>query len=287
MLPLLDTPLARLEPRDPAGHKGSYGRALLVGGSRGMSGAPALAGLAALRGGAGLVEVATPASVADIVAAYEASYLTAPLPDDAEGRLSADALEVVRGLAARATSVGVGPGLGQSEALGESVSALYRELPQPAVFDADALNLLARSPGAFDAAPAGLRILTPHPGEFARLIGRTLAGSEAREAADAFALRSGAVVVLKGNRTYITDGRQAAENPTGNPGMGTGGTGDVLTGLIVALVCQGLSAFDAARSGAYVHGLAGDLAAAELGEVSLIASDVARHLPGAIRRWLK
>lgn len=286
MIPLSQEPLPRLAPRAPDSHKGTFGRALIVAGSRGMSGAPALAGMAALRGGAGLVQVAVPASILGVVAGFEPSYLTAELAEDAAGRIAQSAAGRLREIATSATAVGVGPGLGQSDDLAEVVCGLYRDLPQPAVFDADALNLLARTPFAFGEPPKGPRILTPHPGEFARLIGQSLSGVAAQESADELARRSGAVVLLKGHRTYITDGRRAAENATGNPGMATGGTGDVLTGLVVALLCQGLPPWEAARCGAQVHGLAGDLAAAELGQVSLIASDLVDYLPTAFQHWL-
>lgn len=284
MLPLVDDAVPRLAPRAADSHKGTFGRALIVAGSRGMAGAPALAGRAALRGGAGLVEVAVPASILDVVAGFEPSYLTAPLDDDAAGRLAADAAERLGELAARATAVAVGPGLGQSPELRAVVLRLYRDLPMPCVFDADALNLLAGSAAAWKAGAAGPRILTPHPGEFARLIGRQLEGAARRDAADQLAAETGAVVLLKGHRTYVTDGQRAAENTTGNPGMATGGAGDVLTGLIAALVCQGMSPFDAARAGAYLHGLAGDLAAARQGQVSLIASDLVEYLGEAFAR---
>ena len=149
------------------------------------------------------------------------------------------------------------------------------------VVDADALNALAKQPDVL-AKPGGPRVLTPHPGEFARLTGRDTIPIDQREPlAREFAERTGVVVVLKGHRTVITDGKQLALNTTGNPGMATGGTGDILTGIVTAILCQHLSAYDAARLGAYVHGLAGDLAASELGEVSLIASDLIEYLPTA------
>ena len=157
---------------------------------------------------------------------------------------------------------------------------MYQEIAKPIVFDADALNALAAEPDVL-AHPGGPRILTPHPGEFARLIGRKLDPEPRSDAAAELAARCGIVVVLKGHRTLVTDGQRRAVNATGNPGMATGGTGDVLTGLITALACQHLEPFDAARLGVYLHGLAGDLAAAELGQVSLVASDLIRYLPKA------
>jgi NAD(P)H-hydrate epimerase len=171
--------------------------------------------------------------------------------------------------------------LGRSQPLVEVVGQLYREVKQPMVVDADALFALARQPQLL-AHPGGPRVLTPHPGEFGRLTGReSIPNNEREMLARDFAQRTGVVLVLKGHRTVIADGEQLAINSTGNPGMATGGTGDVLTGIITALLGQGLSPYDAARLGVYVHGLAGDLAASELGEVSLIAHDLVDFLPTA------
>lgn len=245
-----------------------------------MAGAAALAGMAALRGGAGLVRMAVPDCVLDTVAGFEPSYTTTPLPCDADGRIGPGAFDRIAELAEKATVIACGPGLGRSPALDQLVVRLYREIPKPMVFDADALNALADDSDAI-AQPAGPRILTPHPGEFARLIGRKLEGDSRNEAAVQLAARCGIIVVLKGHQTLVTDGVRQAINTTGNPGMATGGAGDVLTGLISALVCQKLDPFDAARLGVHLHGLAGDLAAEELGEISLIASDLVLFLPDA------
>jgi ADP-dependent NAD(P)H-hydrate dehydratase len=283
------TDLPVLFPRRPETHKGDYGRALLVGGSRGMTGAVALAGMAALRGGSGLVRLAVPESCVATVAALEPSYMTSPLPEDRRGRIALDArLSIVR-LAAEATVVACGPGMGRSFGLDALVARLYRELSGPMVVDADALNALAVRRDAL-AQPGGPRILTPHPGEFARLLGRTRVPREEQEnLACELAFQSGAIVVLKGHRTLVTDGRRLAVNATGNPGMATGGSGDVLTGLVTALACQcqglGQGPWDAARLGVYLHGLAGDLAAAEVGHESLIASDLIRFLPAAFAEY--
>jgi len=273
-------PLPRLPRRSPDAHKGHFGLALIVGGSRGMTGAVGLAGMAALRGGAGLVRLAVPDACLDTVAAYEPSYMTVPLPDDDQGHIAADAYEKIIHAAEPATVIAVGPGMGRSEGLDELIGRLYRKPAQPMVFDADAINALAAQPEILSQA-AGPRILTPHPGEFARLIAKRLDGDAREEAAVELAARCGIIVVLKGHRTLISDGRRRVKNSTGNPGMATGGSGDVLTGLIAALVCQGLEPFDAARLAVHLHGLAGDHAAAELGEVSMIASDLIEFLPDA------
>lgn len=278
-----DTTLPNLPPRSPESHKGDFGRALLVGGSRGMAGAIALAGMACLRSGAGLVKLATPTACLATVAGFEPSYMTAPLPEDAEGRIALAARQTLLPLLADATCIALGPGLGRTADLTQLVGWLYHSTPQPMVVDADALFALAQ-PGNERKPPAGPRILTPHPGEFARLApdcGKTR--DEQIQAAEQLAREWGVVVLLKGHRTLVTDGTRSAFNTTGNPGMATGGCGDVLTGIITALVCQRLSPFEAAVLGAHVHGLAGDLAAAELGEVSLVASDLVRYLPKALQ----
>jgi ADP-dependent NAD(P)H-hydrate dehydratase len=271
-------PLPQLPPRKAEAHKGDYGTALVVGGSRGMSGAAGLAGMAALRGGAGLVRVAVPEVCLETVAGFEPSYTTIPLPCDAVGRLAEAAAPKVKEHAEAVTALALGPGLGRSAELDRLVAALYREIEKPMVVDADALNALAAQPEVL-AAPGGPRILTPHPGEFARLIGKKLEGPRRQKAAVELAGRCRAVVLLKGHRTLITDGRRQAVNTTGNPGMATGGTGDVLTGLITALLCQKLEPLDAARLGAHLHGMAGDLAAERLGQVSLTARDLIEFLP--------
>ena len=267
--------------RDDDAHKGDCGRALVVAGSRGMSGAACLAGTAALRGGAGLVTVASPESVASIVAGFEPSYLTRGLPEDKHGRLTEAASESLADLFRTQSTVAIGPGLGQSNGLLEFVVSSFQSIPVPCVFDADALNLLAKRPYVIKrAATAPARILTPHPGEFVRLTGldmETIQKNRQQHAAE-FALRNGVIVVLKGKNTIITDGTRVAINSTGNSGMATGGTGDVLTGILVALLAQGMSAFDAAQFGVHLHGLAGDLAAEELSKRGLIASDLLRFL---------
>ena len=251
-----------------------------------MAGAISLAGMACLRSGAGLVKLTVPECILDTVAGFEASYMTIPLPCDGSGRIKLKSPRKLTEFLAPATCVACGPGLGRSKRLQSFVRSLYESVPQPMVIDADGLNALASVDDRL-ARPAGPRILTPHPGEFSRLTKTMGESRRSREEQVAAARELSAehriVIVLKGHRTVITDGSQMAENTTGNPGMATGGTGDVLTGIITALVCQGLSPFDAAVLGAHVHGLAGDLAAAELGQVSLIASDLLRFLPQAFR----
>jgi NAD(P)H-hydrate epimerase len=284
---LTDTPLPLLPPRSSESHKGDFGRALLVGGSLGMSGAVSLAGKAALRSGAGLVTVAVPCVIQDVVASIEPSYMTFGL-DEYSGRFDCLASRQVIQLAEVVTAVGLGPGLGRSKEVTRFVTRLYHDITKPMVVDADALFALAEHAEEWPKCGAA-RILTPHPGEFARLSGSLPKRDERVQAAAAFAkaLVDGGcaenVMVLKGHETVVTDGKRFSINRTGNPGMATGGTGDVLTGIITALLCQGLSPFDAARLGVHVHGLAGDLAANDLGQVSMIASDLIDYLPQAFR----
>jgi NAD(P)H-hydrate epimerase len=275
-------PLPKLLPRKADAHKGDFGTALIVGSSRGMSGAAALAGMAALRGGAGLVRIAVPDVCLETVASFEPSYMTVPLPNDAAGRIALAALPKIIELSTAASVLALGPGLGRSDELNQLVGRLYREIEKPMVVDADALNALSTQPEIIGK-PGGPRVLTPHPGEFARLVGKKLDGDRRLEAAVELAARCGVVVLLKGHRTLITDGTKQAINTTGNPGMASGGSGDILTGLITALLCQHLEPFAAAQLGAHLHGLAGDLAAKERGEVSLIARDLVEFLPWAFR----
>lgn len=274
-----------LPVRDRDAHKGRFGLVLVVGGSRGMTGAVALAGMAALRGGAGLVRLAVPDVCLETVAGLEPSYMTVPLRSDRSGRISLDALGEILLQGRKATVVACGPGMGRSLGLECLMARLYASLDRPMVIDADGLNALASRPEGFGRA-AVPRILTPHPGEFERLCGeRPTTETERVDAAERFARKTGAVVVLKGHRTVVTDGVRTALNSTGNPGMATGGTGDVLTGLIAALWSQGMPAFDAAHLAVYLHGLAGDLAAERCGEESLVAGDLVRMLPDAFRQY--
>jgi len=275
--------LPQLPPREKESHKGDYGRALLIGGSRGMTGAIGLSGMAALRAGSGIVKLAVPDVCLNTVARYEPSYMTVSLPCDEEGRLVAAAKKILSQQIPAATAIACGPGMGRSKDIDQLVAWIYRSTPQPMVFDADALNALAHQPKILEK-PGGPRIFTPHAGEFARLLGIEQVAHEDRgRLAREFAARTGAVVLVKGHETVITDGRLLAYNTTGNPGMATGGCGDVLTGVITAFLCQGLSPFDAARLAAHVHGKAGDLVAAEIGMVGMIARDLLRRIPRAIR----
>ena len=277
--------LPRWPRRAADGHKGTYGKVIVLAGSRNMAGAAVLCGRAALRAGAGLVQVACPASVQPVVAAGHPCYTTVGLRQHADGTFGDGVAAEVIELARTADALAIGPGLGHTPDVAALIRAVVRELPRtPTVIDADGLNALAPFADEF-AGRASPLVLTPHPAEFARLSGRTVPEVQAnREALAAeFAARFTVVLLLKGMGTLVTDGRRLYRNSTGNPGMATGGTGDVLTGAIAALLGQRLSPFDAAALGAWVHGRAGDLAAAELGQTGLTAADLPERLPHVFR----
>jgi ADP-dependent NAD(P)H-hydrate dehydratase / NAD(P)H-hydrate epimerase len=270
-----DELLAFAAPRARDGHKGSYGHCLVLAGSPGKSGAALLAGQGALHCGAGLVTVATHPAVLGALEGRVAELMLCAWPEDEE---ALDGL--LRGKAA----VVVGPGLGTSPGAGDLVTRLLSRARVPLVLDADALNLLAPQPGAVARAAAPC-LLTPHPGEMARLLDRSVADIQADRlgAARALAAREHAVVVLKGAPTVVAspDGGVAL-NTNGNPGMGTAGTGDVLSGLLGALLAQGLSPDQAARVGVFLHGAAGDAAAAQTGERAMTAGALVAHLGGVL-----
>jgi NAD(P)H-hydrate epimerase len=280
--------LPRLPARKAESHKGDYGRLLLVGGSRGMSGAVALSGMAALRAGAGMVTLAVPDCCLETVAAWEPCAMTTPLPCDAHGGLAESALESILQHAARADVVACGPGLGSGVGVRALVPELYARVPRPLVVDADGLNALAAyaaGQGTELAAPPAPRVLTPHPGEFRRLCPAAVEqAADLQWLAVEWARARNVVLVLKGHRTLITDGRRWVRNTTGNPGMATAGSGDVLTGIVSALLAQGMDPWDAARLAVHVHGLSGDLAAAVRTQFALVARDLIEFLPAAWQR---
>lgn len=279
--------LPLLPKRKDQSHKGDFGYALLIGGSRGMAGAIALAGKACIRSGVGVARVACPEIVISTVAGLEPCYVTVPLPCDRQtGRVSFEkARRELEPLLHASDGAAVGPGLGRSPDEMALALWVYREFPGTLVVDADALYALSQSPSTL-VEHAGHRILTPHPGEFALLSGVPAADRELQiAAADRMAADAQVTILLKGFETYITDGDQHAVNDTGNPGMATGGSGDVLAGICGALLAQGLSSEDAAVAGAYVHGLAGDLVARRTGEMGLIASDLIGGLGEVWTSW--
>lgn len=277
--------LPRLPARPRDAHKGVFGRVLVVGGSRGMIGAPALAANAALRSGCGLAHLAVPAPVQLAAATLAPCATSSALPATRDGMIAASAAAGL--LALRADVVALGPGMGRSRAGERLVAALVSRSSVPVVLDADGLNNLSALPRVLAAPRPAALVLTPHPVEAARLMVAADIPldpkSRRRESAMALARAASAVVVLKGAGSIVTDGEAVFVNPTGNPGMATGGSGDVLTGVIAALIAQGLSPLDAAVLGVFVHGRAGDVAARRVGQTSLIATDLIDALPAAFR----
>jgi NAD(P)H-hydrate epimerase len=277
-----------LPVRRAESHKGTYGHLLAVAGSRGKSGAAVLLGRAALRCGAGLVTVALPGSTLPVVAAQQAELMTETLPETAAGALARRASSAALRLLGTRDALALGPGLGTSRETRACVLALVAERDRPAVVDADALNAIASGPRLARRRLGSERhplVLTPHPGEAARLLRDTTEAVQADRLGTSreLARRTGAVVVLKGHRTLVAspEGRVAV-NASGNPGMATAGTGDVLTGMVGALLARRLPAWDAARLAVFAHGAAGDRAAAELGEDGMIASDLLDRVPAAL-----
>jgi hydroxyethylthiazole kinase-like uncharacterized protein yjeF len=271
-----------VSPRSADSHKGDYGRVLIVAGSLGKTGAAHLAAVGALRSGAGLVTVATPAGCLPIVAGMAAEYMTAGID---ENRSGLDPVGVDRVLEAARDVIAIGPGLGQLSGTKAFVKALVDRATTPVVLDADGLNAFAGDPEALSGREGRDVIITPHPGEMARLVGMSADEVQASrlEIARNFAVAHRVYVVLKGHRTLIaTPDGKVFINPTGNPGMATGGTGDVLTGMIAAWLAQLLDAEAACKLAVYLHGLAGDLAEADEGEASMTAGDLVAHLGDAI-----
>jgi len=272
-----------LEQRKTDAHKGIFGKVCIIGGSIGMTGAAAIAGTSALRAGSGLVRVATAKSALPIVASIDPSFTTIALPEDNAGRIGSKAVNVILQVVSDNDATAFGPGTGVSPGLKWILSRLIAIEALRLVIDADGLNNLCKIKNWHKYTKARI-ILTPHPGEMKRLwksLFREPLPADRQTQAVTMAQTTGAIIVLKGAGTIVTDGRQLYINNTGNPGMATAGAGDSLTGVITALVGQGLSGFDAAVLGVYVHGLAGDLAAEKQGQVSLIATDIVDHLPKA------
>jgi len=272
----------RLLPARPVtGHKGTFGHLLVVGGSIGKAGAASMTAEGALRSGAGLVTVACPASIQETLAIKLTEAMTEPL-DEVEGALSLQALMALQRLTEGKAALALGPGLGQAAETFALVRRLVRESRLPLVLDADGLNAIAENPSVLRERPPGSVILTPHPGEMARLAGLSVAGVEADRigVARQFARRHRVVLVLKGARTVtaLPDGRVRL-NGSGNPGLASGGMGDVLTGLIGGLLAQGLTPADAAVLGVYLHGRAADRLLPVMGDAGMTAGDLLRELP--------
>jgi len=278
--------IPKLKRRKADAHKGDFGKVCIIAGSVGMSGAAALAGRAALRAGAGLVRVATSQSALPIVASIEPSYTTVALPEDDTGKISAKAVSIILNLISDNDCFAFGPGVGISKGLQSVVETLIEQENIPLIIDGDGLNNLSNIKDWPKRVKAKL-ILTPHPGEMKRLwtgLLREKLPDDRQRQASRLAQHTKSVVVLKGAGTVVTDGRKVYINKTGNPGMATAGSGDVLTGAITALIGQGLSNFEAAVLGVYIHGLAGDIAAEKVGQISLMATDIIESLPEAFSK---
>ena len=273
------TVLSLLPDRDPWAHKGCFGKILLLCGSRGFTGAAALAARAALRTGAGLVFLGVPESIYEIEAVKLDEPIVFPLREE-DGKLCAAAIPQILGRLPQMDAVLIGPGLGQSDGVFAVVKAVLEHFSGPVVVDADGINVLSTHRDLLRERVSPT-IVTPHDVEFARLGGII---TEDRASSAAAAARDlGAIVLLKGHRTVISDGAECYCNRTGNPGMAVGGSGDVLSGIIVSLLGQGLSPIVAAACGAWLHGAAGDLCAKDLGQYGMLPSDMVEALPRLLK----
>lgn len=271
--------LELLPDRNPEGHKGSFGKLLLLCGSRGYTGAAYFAAMGALRSGAGLVYLGVPESIYAIEAVKLNEPVVMPLADRG-GMLSREALGEILKLLPKMDAVLIGPGLGQSEDTSSIVCTVLQEAKCPVVVDADGINVLRLHKDVLRGRKTPT-ILTPHDGEFTRLWGAI--GDERMESAAAAARDLDCIVLLKGHRTCITDGINSYVNCTGNSGMAVGGSGDVLAGMITGLLGQGISPLEAAACGAWLHGAAGDLCAEELGQYAMLPSDMLNALPRLLK----
>lgn len=260
-------------------HKGDYGKVLLLCGSVGYTGAAALAATGALRAGAGLVYLGVPESIYAIEAVKLLEPIVMPLKDN-NGMLSTDAIEKIAGLIERMDAVLIGPGLGTSDGTYEVVRWVLENFNGPVVVDADGINVLKSHKDVLRGRTSPT-ILTPHEGEFQRIGGKLCDGRISGTVKLAKDL--GAVIVLKGHDTVITDGMTAYLNPTGNPGMAVGGSGDVLAGILVGLLGQKLAPLEAAACAAWLHGAAGDICAEEIGQYGMLPSDMLRVLPRLLK----
>ena len=271
--------LSILPDRDDFAHKGDFGKILLLCGSRGYTGAAALAAMGALRSGAGLVFLGVPESIYAIEAVKLTESIVFPLPDE-NGMLSGAAVPQILERLPRMDAVLIGPGLGQSAGTLAAVKAVLEGFDGPVVVDADGINILAAHKDILRGRAAST-ILTPHDGEFARLGG--VIGNDRAAAAENMARQLGCIMLLKGHETVITDGVETYINHTGNPGMAVGGSGDVLAGILVSLLGQGIAPLDAAACGAWLHGAAGDLCAARMGQYGMLPGDMVSALPRLLK----
>ena len=270
--------LKMLPDREEWAHKGDFGKILLLCGSRGFTGAAYLAAMGALRSGAGLVFLGVPESIYAIEAMKLNEPVVFPLPDE-DGKLSHGAIPEILSRLPQMDAVLMGPGLGQSEGTFQVVKTVLERADCPVVLDADGINVVAPHKDILRGR-TNPTVLTPHAGEFARLGGKA---NDRVAAAEDMARDTGCTVLLKGHNTVITDGKTTYINPTGNPGMAVGGSGDVLAGIIVSLIGQGIGPLEAAACGAWLHGAAGDICEAEIGQYGMLPTDMLNVLPRLLK----
>lgn len=280
--------ISKIPRRKADMHKGDFGHVFVIAGSRGMTGAAFLASHAAMLSGSGLVTCGVPKGLNLILEIKLTEAMTLPLPETKEGALGLSAKDGILEFSKKADVIALGPGLSRSAETGKLVRALLPKLDKPVVLDADGIVALAGDLDVLKKRSAPT-VLTPHPGEMARLLGKDVRAIQAarEKTASAFAKKYGAVLALKGYRTVVADPKgNTYINKTGNSGMASGGVGDVLTGMIASFIGQGLAPYSAAVSGVYLHGMAGDIAANEKGQFSMIASDLLAALPRVIKKVL-
>lgn len=276
--------ISKIKPRQKDSHKGNYGHVFILAGSVGMTGAAYLASQAAILSGSGLVTLGIPSSLNAIMETKLTEVMTLPLQETSEQSLSLSCEKRVIDFVQRCDAVVIGPGISRNPDTQKLVRNLVSKIAKPIILDADGIN-------AYSEAPADLKkrgdplVMTPHPGEMSRISGITTQEiqKDREETAKRFAAEFNAIIVLKGFRTVVAGDKMVYINESGNPGMATGGAGDVLGGMIASLIGQGLTPFGAAKLASYVHGVAGDMAMREHGEISLIASDILHKLPLAFK----
>ncbi|MBN1437270.1 MAG: NAD(P)H-hydrate dehydratase [Sedimentisphaerales bacterium] len=287
MNPTTPSNLPQLPPRNIDAHKGQFGKLLIVAGSRNMPGAAALVANAALRSGLGLARAATTIDAQQTIITLAPCATSIALPQDSQGQITANAVNTIIQQLSANDALAIGPGIGQSNDLQNLIATLLPQITIPTVIDADALNNLAALRRSI--LPLNTNtVLTPHPGEFGRLWSAWLRDplpQDRTTQAQMLAQACGAIVVLKGAQTVVTNGTETYINTTGNPGMATAGAGDVLTGCIAALLAQNNTPYNAAVLATYIHGLAGDLAAQKLGQTAMIATDIIKQLPNAWQNY--
>ncbi|HQR06835.1 MAG TPA: NAD(P)H-hydrate dehydratase [Gemmatales bacterium] len=282
------TSVPRLPSRAKDSHKGTFGKVLIVAGSVGMSGAAVLAGLGALRGGAGLVQIACSTTIQPVVAAANPCYLTVGLMHDSTGQLTSASLETLDAVLPTVQAVAFGPGIGRGPDVIQALHHILTQYEGPIIIDADGLHALTQLQQQGQVLDRRIPLTcTPHPGEFAQMTGLTtqLVQADRKQQALRYVMEHKVLLVLKGHGTLVTDGQRVYVNTTGNAGMAKGGSGDVLTGLIASLAAQGMAPLEAAQAAVYLHGSAGDLAAATLTEQSMLPTDLVEALPMAFRKY--